>query len=192
MNICNFRADAQSTWCSVTLVKFVLPIYQNKAKFHEYRCKRRLLQTSRLVGFCWHYHTGVKQEHAILWGGGGNWQQWVDNWDEAEDLRRRGLDPATLALKKTLADRIADGSLDLDRESVYSGTNNSTLLDPSVSMSSVITFKTKPLNAPAPNDDTPEYLRRAQPQSIIAQGNWEMALAQVSCEFLWSKATERV
>lgn len=28
------------------------------------------------------------QEHAILWGGGGNWQAWVDAWDEEQEAKR--------------------------------------------------------------------------------------------------------
>ena len=42
------------------------------------------------------------QEHGILWGGGGNWQAWVDEWDALEELKRKGQDKATLALIGTV------------------------------------------------------------------------------------------
>lgn len=42
------------------------------------------------------------QEHGILWGGGGNWQSWVDEWDALEELKRKGQDKATLALIGTV------------------------------------------------------------------------------------------
>ena len=60
------------------------------------------LTPSPVLVCCAIIHATPVQEHGILWGGGGNWQAWVDEWDALEELKRKGQDKATLALIGTV------------------------------------------------------------------------------------------